>query len=319
MQRIELTLTAEDKIRLLGWRCIPDLKPPRACILILHGMAEHIQRYETFSEFLCEKGYAVYGFDLRGHGRTGDMAAASGILAAENGWDRTLSDIDLWVERIRKDYPESPIVLFGHSMGSLLAKCYAAKQGNKIKGLILSGPVANPGFLRILASFLAWGNGLINGRNAPARLLDRLIFKGYGRSIKDRRTDFDWLSRDERQVDAYLRDPHCGRIMSIGFYQDLLKGLQMAYKQSTYRSTPKDLQIYIFGGSKDPVGKFSKGISSLYKEYRRAGVSNVTMKFYSDGRHEMLNETNRDEVYKDVLSWLNDKFPPPSEAANPRN
>lgn len=316
MQRIELTLTAGDKVRLLGWRCLPDVKPPRACILILHGMAEHIQRYEAFSEFLCEKGYAVYGFDLRGHGRTGDAAASSGILATENGWEWVISDIDLWVEKIREDYPESPLVLFGHSMGSLLAKCYAARHGNKLRGMILSGPVANPGLLRGIASLIAWSNSLINGRNAPARLLDRLVFKGYGRSLKDRRTDFDWLSRDERQVDAYIRDPHCGRVMSIGFYQDLLKGIQMAYKQSTYKNTPKDLQIYIFGGSKDPVGKFSKGISSLYKEYRRARVSNVTIKFYSDGRHEMLNETNKDEVYKGILSWLNDRFPLSSEAAN---
>ncbi len=316
MQRIELTLTSEDKVRLVGWRCLPDAIP-RACILILHGMAEHIQRYEAFSEFLCEKGYAVYGFDLRGHGRTGDLAASSGILAPENGWERVLSDIDLWVDKIRQEYPGIPLVLFGHSMGSLLAKCYAASNGQKLRGLILSGPVANPGFLRGIASMIAWGNALINGRNAPARLLDQLIFKGYGRSIKDRRTDFDWLSRDERQVDAYLRDPHCGRVMSIGFYQDLLKGLQIAYKQTNYKNTPKDLPIYIFGGSKDPVGRFSRGATSLYKEYRRAGVSNVTIKFYSGGRHEMLNETNRDEVYKDILAWLNDQYPPPQATANP--
>ncbi|GAB4372809.1 MAG: alpha/beta hydrolase [Spirochaetales bacterium] len=318
MQRIELTLTAEDQIRLLGWRCLPDVKPPRACILILHGMAEHIQRYEGFSEFLCERGYAVYGFDLRGHGKTGDLSASSGIFAEENGWERVQADIDLWVDKIRQDYPESPLVLFGHSLGSLLARCYAARHGEKLRGMILSGPVASGGVLRGIASLLAWGNALINGKNAPARLLDRLIFRGYARSIKDRRTDFDWLSRDDRQVDAYIRDPHCGRIMTTGFYQDLLKGVQLAYRQSTYRNTPKDLPIYIFGGSKDPVGKFSRTITQLYKEYRKAGISNVTMKFYSGGRHEMLNETNREEVYKDILSWLNDRFPSiPEPAATP--
>ncbi|MFQ3619343.1 MAG: alpha/beta hydrolase [Spirochaetales bacterium] len=310
MKQLELTLTADDKVRLIGWRYLPLIKPPRACILILHGMAEHIQRYEPFALFLAEKGYAVYGFDLRGHGKTGDMAASSGIFAEEEGWEQVLCDVDLWVHRIQEEFPGSPVVLFGHSMGSLLAKVFAARRGSGLQGLILSGPIANPGLLRVFGAIVAWGSALIHGRNAPAKLLDQLVFKGYSRSIKDRRTDFDWLSRDDRQVDAYIRDPHCGRVMSIGFYQDLWKGLQEAFRSTTYKNTPKDLPIYIFGGSRDPIGKYSKGITNLYKEYLRAGVQNVKVKFYSGGRHEMLNETNRDEVYKDILTWLNDRFPP---------
>jgi len=314
MQRMELILTADDSIRLVGWRWLPDRRPPRASVLILHGMAEHIQRYEEFSAFLCDKGYAVYGFDLRGHGKTGDLSAASGILAPLDGWNRVLADIDLWVEKIRSEQPESPVVLFGHSMGSLVSKCYAARYGYKLRGMILSGPVSRPGLPGTIVSWITSISVMINGRIAPGKLVNQLIFRKYARSVKDRRTDYDWLSRDTQQVDVYLRDPHCGQVLSIGFYQDLFKGLRDAYKQTTYKNTPNNLPIYIFAGSRDPVGGLSRGVTALYKEYRKAGVGNITLKFYSGARHELLNETNRDEVYKDILAWLNGKFPLPPDA-----
>jgi alpha-beta hydrolase superfamily lysophospholipase len=282
-------------------------------------MSEHFGRYRHFSSFLADKGVSVYGFDLRGHGLTGEEAGTPGFLAEENGWNLAVEDIDLWIERVRRENPGLPVFLLGHSMGSFLARAYAGRYGEKLSGLILSGTGRDPGLAARIGRAIALIEAQINGKRAPSALLDRLSFGPYARSVKNRSTRFDWLSRDERQVDMYIADPLCGRIPTTGFFADLLKGIREVQQPTLVRRTPRGLPIYLFSGSRDPVGGFSRGVAWVYREYRKAGVANLSLKIYSDGRHEMLNETNRDEVYRDVLAWIVSRLPSgkPDEAEAP--
>jgi alpha-beta hydrolase superfamily lysophospholipase len=275
-------------------------------------MAEHIGRYRPFAEFLASKGLHTYGFDLRAHGRTArsseDLEGKAGFLALSGGWEAFVRDIDRWVDFIQKSCPGVPLFLAGHSLGSFLARTYAASHGDKLAGLILSGTGSCPKFAGSVLRLLARLEDEINGKKEPGTLLFRFIFRMYARSVKGRRTRFDWLSRDEKIVDAYIADPLCGRPLPSGFLYDFLKGAACLRKPAFLRKTPRNLPVYIFSGSADPVGNFSKGVTEVYREYQKAGITNITLKLYSGGRHEMLNETNRDEVYRDVLAWIQSKL-----------
>jgi alpha-beta hydrolase superfamily lysophospholipase len=309
MEKHDMVLEASDGVSLFGGSWLPENHRPKGCLMVVHGMAEHIGRYHHFASFMADKGFAVYGFDLRGHGGTGEKQRTPGFFAEENGWRRVVDDIDLWVEKIRKENTGVPVFLMGHSMGSFLSRSYAAAYGEKLSGLILSGTGGDPGIMGPVGLLIARIEAEMNGKRAPSILLDRLTFGPFSRSVKHRRTRFDWLSRDEKQVDAYIADPLCGQVLTAGFYSDLLRGIREVSKPAIIRRTPLGLPIYFFSGSRDPVGGFSRGVTHVYKEYRKAGMANLSLKFYSDGRHEMLNETNRDEVYRDVLAWVNARIP----------
>lgn len=284
--------------------------PKSKCsVLIVHGMSEHIGRYGQFASFLAEKGLSVYGFDLRGHGKTGEAVRTPGFFAEEDGWRKVVGDIGLWVDRIRAEHPDRPLFLLGHSMGSFLCRAYASAGGEKLAGLILSGTGGDPGLAGSVGLLVARISAYLNGPEETSLLLDRLLFGTYARTVKNRRTRFDWLSRDEKVVDDYIADPLCGRAFTIGFFIDLIRGIRDLSKPYNVRKTPLTLPIYLFSGSRDPVGGFSRGVSQVYKLYRKAGVQSLTLKFYSGARHEMLNETNRDEVYRDILAWINSKLP----------
>jgi alpha-beta hydrolase superfamily lysophospholipase len=310
-----IILATKDGVSLAGAGFASMTQPPQANVLIVHGMAEHIGRYRSFAEFLVSKGIGVYGFDLRGHGQTAKTGknpdGNAGFFVFTDGWDALVRDIDLWVNFIQKETPGVPLFLLGHSLGSFLARTYAALYGNKLSGLILSGTGSIPKFRRAALCLAAKIEDEINGRKEPGTLLSRFIFRMFARSVKDRRTRFDWLSRDEKIVDAFIADPLCGRPLPAGFLYDFLKGAAPLRKPSFLRKTPKNLPLHIISGSRDPVGNFSKSVTDVYKEYQKAGLSNIIMKIYSGGRHEMLNETNRDEVYRDVLAWLQSKLAHP--------
>ena len=318
MEKHDIVLESSDGVSLFGYSRVNENGPPKACLLLVHGMAEHIGRYQHFAAFMADKGFAVYGFDLRGHGVTGEQKGPPGFFAEENGWRLVVEDIDLWIDKIREDNAGLPVVLVGHSMGSFLARSYAAAHGEKLAGLILSGTGRDPGIMGSVGILIARIESEMNGKRAPSILLDRLTYGPFARSVKQRRTRFDWLTRDDKHVDLYIADPLCGRLMTAGFYFDFLRGIREVGKPSIIRRTPLDLPVYFFSGSRDPVGGFTRGVTHIYKEYLKAGLFNLSLKFYSDGRHEMLNETNRDEVYRDVLAWINGKVSlPPAAGEGP--
>lgn len=285
-----------------------DHKEPKAIIQLAHGMAEHIGRYEEFAHYLVENGYAVYGHDHRGHGLTGEKEGTLGFLAEENGFDRAVKDVHKINELIRKEFPQIPIILFGHSFGSFLVRRYIQIHPYTIKGVILSGTTGNPGLLGKVGKILAKREVRRKGGRAPSPFMNLLIFGAYSKVVPNAKTEFDWLTRDDQLVEEYIQDPLCGFICSSSFFVDLLTGLEKIHKEEYIQAIPKDLPILVFAGEEDPVGKKAKAVKKVIEQYKRNGLTSIEFKFYKDGRHEMLNELNKEEVYELIKKWLQKQF-----------
>lgn len=306
MKFTSFELTGKDGKTVQGYCWTPGLlKKTRAVFIILHGMAEHALRYQNFAEFLTSEGFAVYSMDLRGHGKTAGEIENLGILDGPGGWDDILSDLGLLLERARQENSGLPVVLFGHSLGTVLARQFHINRGSEFSGLILSGVIKPIGLLMPAAKLIAQIEILRSGEKGKSSLLHQINFGSYNKSFSPARTDFDWLSRDTAQVDAYVNDPYCGAVFTSGFYKNLLKGITQIEKPGALAKVPKELPVYLFGGEKDSVGNFGKAIVQLENSYHLAGIKDITIKIYKGARHECLNEINREEVYQDLLDWLN--------------
>jgi alpha-beta hydrolase superfamily lysophospholipase len=277
--------------------------PCRAIVVIVHGLAEHSARYARFAEALVARGYAVYAHDQRGHGRTAGGDENLG-WAGPDGWNGMLRDIGAVVDLARAAYPATPVILFGHSMGSFLAQRFAQQHGNELAGLILSGTTGSaPGVdAGIVASRL-----LSIGANArKPSALAKSIFAGFNKPFAPGKTGFEWLSRDEAEVQKYVDDPWCGFPVSNRFFTDMLVGERDGWKRTNEAQLSVNLPVLLFAGDRDPVGRNGAGVTELTDRYRHLGVRDVRETLYPQARHETLNEINRDEVTADVLGWLDD-------------
>jgi len=268
-------------------------------------MAETSARYERFAKKLTDNGYIVYANDHRGHGKTAKVIENVGYLAEKDGFKYLVEDVHKLTEIIKKEYPNLPLFLFGHSMGSFVAQRYIMLYGNKLKGAILSGSNGKQGIILDIGLLLAKSEIRKNERRGKSPKLNKLMFGGFNNKFKNTKTEFDWLSKDEAEVDKYINDPFCGGVFTSGFYYDFLIGLKEIENNNNLRHIPKDLPIYIFSGDKDPVGKSGKGIIKLFNTYKSLNIEDVTYKLYKDGRHEMLNEINKEEVMDNIINWLN--------------
>lgn len=277
---------------------------PVGIVQIAHGMAEHSKRYGELAKALANEGYTVYANDHRGHGQTAGNKENLGFLADENGWELVVDDMYQLTQIIKKEHPDLPVFLFGHSMGSFLSRRYMQKYGHDLSGVILSGTGADQGVLSSIAIGIAKLEIWIRGKKARSRLLNFLSFGNFNKRFKPNRTPFDWLSRDEREVDKYIQDPYCGEIATAGFFYDLLTGIKHLDRPDRIGQIPKDLPIFLLSGDQDPVGLYTKGVLKTYSNLKKAGIQDISYKFYKGGRHEMLNETNREEVYQDIIDWL---------------
>lgn len=275
---------------------------PKGIVQFVHGMAEHIDRYDAPAQALCQGGYLVVGHTHLGHG---PKAPVQGYFAQENGWDRLLDDIQLLRQETEQAYPGVPYFLLGHSMGSFLVRCYLTEHGEGLRGAVLSGtgwfgtgPVKAG--LALTGLLCALGQG-----KKPAALVNMLAFGSSNKAFAPSRTDYDWLSRDAAQVDKYVADPHCGFLFTAAGYRDMFRGLDRLRHLDELKKMPKRLPVYFFGGDQDPVGGMGTGVPKVAEQFRQAGLRDVTVKLYPGGRHEMFNETNAQEVCADLLAWLN--------------
>ncbi|HHZ13689.1 MAG TPA: alpha/beta hydrolase [Clostridiales bacterium] len=276
----------------------------KGVVQISHGMAEWAYRYDYFAKALNREGYIVYANDHRGHGLTAPSMEDVGYISDNDGFFDKVEDMRELNQLIREEHPSLPVVLFGHSMGSFLSQRYIQLYGSDLVGVILSGSNGKQGPIINLGIALAYLEMKFKGRRHRSRLLDKLSFGSYNRAFPDNRTKFDWLSRDEKQVDRYIEDPYCGGIFTSSFFYDFLRGLKMITRRKNLEAVPKNLPIYIFSGSMDPVGGFGKGVEKLKEMYETHGLKEVSLVLYPEGRHEMLNEINRDEVIEDIVRWL---------------
>ncbi len=279
-------------------------RKPKAAVHIVHGMAEHGARYRRLAESLTQQGYAVYAPDTRGHGLTADRPDKRGHLADMDGWALVVSDV-LEINRlIQHQHPGLPVALLGHSMGSFISQHYITLYGQTVQAVALSATDFSSGQLRRVARGLAHLESRRHGIRHPSKLMNRLSFASFNKPFKPNRTAFDWLSRDEDEVDKYINDPDCGFLCTAQTWLDLFTGLERIHSQHTRKRIPVSLPIYLFAGDKDPVGKFGKGPTKLYAAYRKAGIKDVSLKLYNCARHEPFNESNRDEITRDFIDWL---------------
>lgn len=292
---------ASDGAHLHCYRWSPAGRP-RAAIHIAHGMGEHAGRYDTLGRELAAQGYLVVADDHRGHGLTSPSAQLGNL--GEDGWNRVVEDFHEINAHLRKSAPGAAVVLLGHSMGAMLSQLYVNRHGDSIAALVLSG---SPG---IAAGFSLWVSHTIarferwrHGRDGASALMDKLLF-GAANEPFDGDTGFEWLSRDAAEVRKYVDDPLCGFVLRVGSLCDLFAGSRQARKPAQIARMPKSLPVFVLSGAADPVHDDGAGLTRLMDRYRAAGLGNVTHKLYEGGRHEMFNETNRDEVVADLIQWL---------------
>ncbi|MBK7170168.1 MAG: alpha/beta hydrolase [Gammaproteobacteria bacterium] len=281
----------------------------RAIVLIAHGAAEHAARYARVAGVLNKAGYGVAALDHRGHGRTG-QAAKLGVFADEDGWNRAVGDIHQLVNRTRDYHPGEPVVLLGHSMGSIMTQQYIAEHGDSIDAAVLSGSALIDGFSDLVP--LIEAEVAASGREAPSRVMAELMGGGFSTGIESPRTGFDWLSRDQQEVQAYIDDPLCGFELSAGAWLDMIKHNRVPKHAADFLSIPKELPLYVFAGECDPVNQNLGALQELLRRYATAGLRNVAWRFYAGARHELLNEINREQATMDLLRWLDAHIAPAS-------
>ncbi len=305
MQTHEFTFKSADQQTIHVYEFLPDnTKKITGVLQIAHGMAEHAKRYADFANFLTDNGVAVYANDHRGHGKTAGAIDRVGILNHKTGWHDLVSDLKQLTRLIQEKHPDRPIFLFGHSMGSFAIRTYLTQIEVPISGAIISGTAGNPGLLGVVGRLLTKVMMIFNAPETPSPFMDKLSFGAFNKPFKPNRTKFDWLSRDETQVDKYVADPYCGGVFTLGFFNQMLTGLLYVSKQKSIEAIPKDLPILIFAGAADPVGDQGKGVTEVYEKYKKAGIANLEFKLFPEGRHESINEINKDAVYQLVLEWL---------------
>jgi alpha-beta hydrolase superfamily lysophospholipase len=275
-------------------------KHAKAWIHINHGMAEHAKRYHTFAEQLVTAGFSVVAHNHRGHGSSDTTVLGS--FGESGNWSKVLGDLET-VRDVICD-PDLPYYMFAHSMGSFIVQSYLTNCTRKIDGVILSGSNLQAPALSKAGRFVAKAEQLRIGRDNSSTLLQFLSFGSFNQTFKPNRTQYDWLSRDTKQVDMYINDPLCGFSCSTGLWHEFLNAMADLFKNGNLKNVQPNLPILIMGGDKDPVGMMGKGSPNLAKAYEAAGQQQVSVKVYENGRHEMLNETNAAIVSKDIISWL---------------
>lgn len=289
-----------------GCRWMPE-KAPVAVVQIVHGIAEFVERYDDFAQYLNNLGYAVVAEDHMGHGKSINGEGIQGYF--HGGWFTAVEDTYELLQKTRQEFPNIPYVLFGHSMGSFMTRTILAKHPDSgISAAIICGTGWQPRALLPAGIAVAEGFCRKTGETPPCPALQNLVFGSYNRRVEHPRTEFDWLTRDSAVVDAYCQDPLCGFVASAGLLRDLMKGIRYVEEPENLKAMNRELPVLFIAGGDDPVGSYGKGVRRSAQEFRKAGMKDVSERIYPLARHELLNEINRQEVCKDIRKWLEEKI-----------
>ena len=280
---------------------------PAGIVQIIHGIAEHACRYEQFARYLNDIGYLVVAQDHMGHGLSAELGSTRGYFSG--GWWAAIEDVCTLMRITKEEYPDVPYILFGHSMGSFMARTILAKYPElSIDGCVICGTGWQSSAVLGAGSMLARMICRLSDPSKPSTLLQGLAFGSYNKHISDVRTPFDWLTRDNDVVDAYVGDPMCGFTASAGLMRDMFEGIGYIQKRLNLERMNKHLPVLFIAGDADPVGDFGKGVRKTAQVFRNMGMRCVAEKLYPDGRHEILNELNKYEVYEDISRWIGNVF-----------
>jgi len=292
--------------RIHGCRWEPEGQP-KAVVQIVHGIAEFVERYDAFANYLNGLGYLVVAEDHMGHGQSINGGGIQGYF--HGGWFTAVEDTYRLLQDTRAEYPGLPYILFGHSMGSFMARTILCKYPDSgIAAAVISGTAWLP--LSAIPAQLLLMEGIcrIIGETKPGEMLQGIVSGGYNKKIEHPRTDYDWLTRDGKIVDAYVAHPLCGFASSAGLQRDMMKGIQFIEQKQNLLNMKKDLPVFFVAGGDDPVGSYGKGVRQCAEEFKKAGMQDVSVKIYPLCRHEILNEINREDVFADVADWMDKKL-----------
>jgi alpha-beta hydrolase superfamily lysophospholipase len=306
MQAIQFEVTTDDGLPLFvrGW--LPAAETPKAIIQIAHGMAEHSARYQWLATQFTQAGFAVYANDHRGHGETAvAQKMPHGFFADSQGWQKVVDDLAAVNRHIQAQHVGVPVLLLAHSMGSHIGQSYLIRYGDTVSAAMLSGTRGSTGPIRYLGQLLALVESWRVGARGQSGLLDSMSYDAFNKSFRPARTRFDWLSRDQSQVDKYIADPWCGFSCSPRMWRDLLGGLGFNDQRRQQNKINKHLPIALITGARDTSNDAEAGVRKLEKRYLAVGIKRVDVRVYADGRHEMFNEINREEVASDTIAWFN--------------
>ena len=301
LEKIPFTSVAGRPLTLYLWQTDA---PCRGVLQLVHGMAEHIARYDRLARALCAAGYTVAGHSHLGHGEDA-REDELGFFGRRDGWDHLVEDVHAAHEMLLKRFPGQRFAILGHSMGSFVTREYLLRYGGDLTAAVICGTGWFPGPLCSVARAAAALCGVFGGWQKPAPLVDRLMSKDNNKAFAPVRTPFDWLSRDTAEVDKYMDDPRCGFLFTARGYYDMFTGLKSLSRLHRLAALPGNLPVLFISGDADPIGTQGKGVSTVAQQFRDAGVRDVTVRLYPGARHELFNETNRDEITAELIDWLN--------------
>lgn len=293
------------KIYAVCW--IPE-EEPKAVLQIVHGMAEYVERYNEFAVKMTKRGFLVTGEDHLGHGKTVPEGGTYGYFCKNDPATVVVRDVHRLKKLTQKKYPGIPYFLLGHSMGSFITRNYLCKYGSGIDGAVIMGTGMQPKPLLILSKTIAAVQKVFYGPKHVSGLIDRGGFGNYNKKISNPRTSVDWLSKEESRVDAYVEDDKCGFVFTVNGFQTLFELIWRLYKKENLAAMPKELPVLFASGTEDPVGDYFEGVQRAIDSFKEAGMKNITVKKYETDRHELLNETDREQISNDICRWLEEKL-----------
>ncbi len=292
--------------RIHGCRWTPE-GDVKAVLQIIHGIAEYVERYDDFANYLNKLGILVVAEDHMGHGQSINGGGIQGYF--HGGWFTAVEDSYQLLEDTKAEFPDVPYILFGHSMGSFMARTILCKYPDSgIAAAIICGTGWQPAFALPALAKIIDRIAKKEGEEKPNEKLQNLVFGSYNAKVEHPRTPYDWLSRDKHQVDAYIAHPLCGFTASAGLLRDLMEGIAYIERKDSLSNMKKDLPVFFIAGGDDPVGSYGKGVRQAAAAFEKAGMTAVSVRIYPLARHEILNEINKEEIYEDVAQWITSKI-----------
>lgn len=309
MKKEEFYFNSYDGIsKIHGVTWTPEDEPVRCVVQLVHGMAEYIERYDEFAEYLTENNILVVGHDHLGHGKSIGEHGTKGYFCRENAPEALVEDVHQVRIMMRERYPNAPYLILGHSMGSFILRNYLFKYSDGLAGVVIMGTGRKPAALLKVSKGIAAVQRLFLGDKHVGRFIDKLAFGNYHRKIAGYKTKQDWLSKDEARVSAYIADEFCGFVFTVNGFSTLFELIDRACRKKNLKTMTKDLPVFFAAGGDDPVGDYGKGVQKVYEMFGQAGMQDVTMKIYAGDRHEILNETDRAEVSQDILTFISESL-----------
>lgn len=308
VKKEEFTFDSRDgqsKIHAVRW--IPEEKV--TCILqIVHGMAEYIERYEGTAQYFAARGILVTGEDHLGHGKSVTQEGTYGYFCDRDPATVVVRDVHRLKKMTQERYPGIPYIILGHSMGSFIVRNYLLRYGTGVQGAVVCGTGSQPRALIKVSKALASFQCLTLGPKHVAGMIDKLAFGNYNQQIENSKTDFDWLSKDEKAVDAYLEDPFCGFTFTANGFKTLFTLIERLGREKDLKSMPGELPVLFIAGDKDPVGDYGRGVKKAYESFKRAGMKRLELKLYPEDRHELFNEVDKEQVCEDLFTWIGERI-----------